>query len=64
MPMWGKAMSPSDVKAVAFYVMSLQGTNPASGKAPQGALYKPVDSQVKDSTAVKLDTVKIQALAK
>jgi cytochrome c oxidase cbb3-type subunit III len=64
MPMWGKAMSPSDVKAVAFYVMSLQGTNPANAKAPQGALYKPVDSQVKDSTAVKLDTVKIQALAK
>jgi hypothetical protein len=44
--------------------MSLQGTNPANAKAAQGALYKPVDSQVKDSTAVKLDTVKIQALAK
>lgn len=63
MPMWGKAMSPSDVKAVAFYVMSLQDTNPANAKAPQGALYKPVDSQVKDSTSVKSDTVKIQALA-
>ncbi len=55
MPVWGKAMSPQDVKAVAFYVKSLQGTNPAGGKAPQGNLYQ---EEVKE---VKPDTTKIQA---
>lgn len=41
MPAWGKVMSAADVRNVAFYVMSLQGSNPADGKAPQGELYKP-----------------------
>lgn len=41
MPAWGKVMSPSDVRDVAFYVMSLQGSNPVNAKAPQGNLYTP-----------------------
>jgi cytochrome c oxidase cbb3-type subunit 3 len=40
MPAWGKAMSPSDVRNVAFYIMSLQGTNPPNPKAPQGELFE------------------------
>ena len=44
MPAWGKAMSPQDVRDVAFYVMSLQETNPKEGKVPQGELYEPVQS--------------------
>ncbi|MEJ1237037.1 cbb3-type cytochrome c oxidase N-terminal domain-containing protein [Chryseolinea sp. T2] len=36
MPAWGKSLSPADVRNVAFFVMSLQGTNPANPKAPQG----------------------------
>lgn len=39
MPAWGKSLSPQDVRNVAFYVMSLQGTNPANAKAPQGEKY-------------------------
>jgi cytochrome c oxidase cbb3-type subunit 3 len=52
MPEWGKAMSVEDVRNVAFYVMSLQGSNPANGKAPQGEkvmpekVAAPVDSTV------------------
>lgn len=38
MPAWGKVMKPSDVRDVAFYIMSLQGSNPADAKAPQGQL--------------------------
>ncbi|HEY5823319.1 MAG TPA: cbb3-type cytochrome c oxidase N-terminal domain-containing protein [Cyclobacteriaceae bacterium] len=45
MPAWGKAMSPQDVRDVAFYVMSLQGTNPKDGKAPQGELFTPVEEK-------------------
>lgn len=41
MPAWGKVMSPKDVRDVAFFVMSLQGTNPPDAKAPQGDLFKP-----------------------
>lgn len=53
MPAWGKVMSPKDVHDVAFYVMSLQGTNPPNAKAPQGELYEP--------TGAKPDSVKAQA---
>ncbi|HZY81691.1 MAG TPA: cbb3-type cytochrome c oxidase N-terminal domain-containing protein [Cyclobacteriaceae bacterium] len=41
MPAWGKVMSQEDVRNVAFYIMSLKGSNPADAKAPQGELYKP-----------------------
>ena len=51
MPAWGNVMSPKDVRDVAFYVMSLQGTNPPDAKASQGALAKPEAVQPKtDST--------------
>lgn len=53
MPAWGKVMSPSDVRDVTFYVMSLQGTNPPDPKAPQGRLVKPEEPKAKaDSTSV------------
>ena len=36
MPPWGKTLKPDQVSAVAAYVVSLQGTKPASPKAPEG----------------------------
>lgn len=52
MPAWGKVMSPTDVRDVAFYVMSLQGTNPPEAKKAQGDLYTPETSLTPtDSTA-------------
>jgi cytochrome c oxidase cbb3-type subunit III len=54
MPAWGKAMSPQDVRDVVFYVMSLQGSNPKEGKAPQGDLYKVEEEKsTTDSTNVQ-----------
>jgi cytochrome c oxidase cbb3-type subunit 3 len=38
MPAWGKVMTAADVRNVTFYIMSLQGSNPADAKAPQGTL--------------------------
>lgn len=58
MPAWGKSMSPGDVRDVAFFVLSLQGTKPANAKAPQGELYKP---EVKTG---KTDSTKTQATLK
>lgn len=54
MPAWGKSMKPKDVRDVAFFVMSLQGSNPQDAKAPQGDLVnQPPHSLEKDSTEVQ-----------
>lgn len=53
MPEWGKSMSTRDVRDVAFYVMSLQGSNPANAKAPQGDKYVPEKIAAADSLASK-----------
>jgi len=52
MPAWGKAMSPQDVRDVAFYVMSLQGSSPKDGKAPQGELFTPIRDTVSADSLV------------
>lgn len=49
MPAWGKSMSATDVRDVAFFVMSLQGSNPPDAKAPQGDLFKQTVKQQTDS---------------
>lgn len=54
MPAWGKAMSPQDLRDLTFYIMSLQGTKPPDGKAPQGELFK-------QTTSIKTDSTKTQA---
>jgi len=51
---WKDQIKPSDIQKVASYVLSLQGTKPAGGKAPEGEVWveegavKP--AAVKDST--------------
>lgn len=52
MPAWGKAMTAQDVRDVAFFVMSLQGTNPPDPKAPQGDIFRQVKATA-DSTATQ-----------
>jgi cytochrome c oxidase cbb3-type subunit 3 len=58
MPAWGKVMSPSDVRDVVFYVMSLHGTNPPNAKASQGELEKPVEHKIATDTAKVVAAVK------
>jgi cytochrome c oxidase cbb3-type subunit 3 len=53
MPAWGKSMSPQAVRDVAFFVMSLQGTNPQNAKAPQGEVFKEIPTEKTDTTAVQ-----------
>jgi cytochrome c oxidase cbb3-type subunit 3 len=53
MPAWGKTMSPKDVRDLAFFVMSLKGTNPPAAKAPQGQLYQQEPKAEADSTRVQ-----------
>jgi cytochrome c oxidase cbb3-type subunit 3 len=57
MPAWGKTMSPKDVRDVAFFVMSLKGSNPPNAKAAQGELYK-------EEPKIRLDSTAVQAMNK
>ena len=51
MQAWGKTFSPLDIKNITSFVLSLQGTNPANAKAPQGNLYETINKA--DSTTLK-----------
>ncbi len=41
MQSWKKDLKPTEMQQVASYILSLQGTNPANAKAPQGDLWNP-----------------------
>ena len=55
MQAWGKTFSPTDIRNLASFVLSLQGSNPANAKAPQGNLFEA--SKPNDSTAFKKDSI-------
>ena len=40
---WSSQLRPTAMQNVASYIMTLQGTNPPNGKAPEGTLYVPAD---------------------
>jgi len=48
MQAWEKTMSPEDIRNISSYIKSLESTNPANAKAPQGELYSGAEQ---DSTA-------------
>ncbi len=41
---WQTQLDAKQIQAVASYVISLHGTNPANAKQPEGLLYEPADS--------------------
>lgn len=43
MPAWGKVMSPTDVRDVSFFVMSLMGSNPIDPIKPEGKMVTPME---------------------
>jgi len=65
---WSKnGMKSYEIQQVASYIMTLEGTNPEGGKAPEGDVW--VDSNKKEETAsvteevkdsIKVDTLKIK----
>lgn len=48
---WKEIIKPTDIQKVASYVLSLQGSNPKAGKAPEGEVWV-------DETAPKLNSGK------
>jgi cytochrome c oxidase cbb3-type subunit 3 len=57
---WEGVISPEKMKNVSSYVLTLQGSNPANPKKPQGDLFKLEIEKLKVDS-VKMDTVKTQA---
>lgn len=56
---WKAQMNPKQIQFVASYVLSLHGTNPPNGKAPEGTLYK--EEPKPDSTKIeKKDTTTVK----
>jgi len=55
MQAWGKSYSSGEIKNLASFVLSLQGSKPANAKAPQGNEYIPGIKT--DSSTVKKDSV-------
>ena len=55
---WKESLKPTEIQKVASYVLSLQGTKPAGGKAPEGDVWKE-DGAAKPATAdvVVTDTI-------
>ena len=65
MTKWDGMLSPSKMQEVASYVLSLQGTTPASPKEPQGDLVEaaPTEEAASDSTATQTDSTVVEETA-
>lgn len=55
---WKEQIKPSDIQKVASYVLSLQGTNPAGGKAPEGDEWKEEGATASATPATAVDSTK------
>ena len=54
---WQNVLNPKSIQQVSSYLISLKGTAPANGKAPEGEIYIDKDGS-NDSTSVKGDSLK------
>jgi cytochrome c oxidase cbb3-type subunit 3 len=52
MKSWKSDLSPMAIAQVTSYILTLQGTNPAGGKAPEGDLYVPKAAAAPADTTV------------
>lgn len=58
---WESQLSPSDMRDVSSYILTLQGTTPANPKEPQGELYVPEETVEEDTTQVNVSAEATQA---
>lgn len=55
---WKSQLSPKQIQSVSSYILTLQGTTPASGKAPEGDKWADAgNAPAADSTAAPADSV-------
>ena len=48
---WKATLRPNEIQSVASYVLSLQGTNPADAKAPEGEIWVDKNAEATDADA-------------
>jgi cytochrome c oxidase cbb3-type subunit 3 len=60
---WKSQLKPPELQAVASYVLSLQGSNPANAQPPQGELWKEegATADATDRTVAPTDSIKTPA---
>lgn len=51
---WQTQLKPKEMQEVASYILTMEGTNPANPKDPQGELYIPSDTTSTDSTQIAM----------
>ncbi|MBK6476368.1 MAG: c-type cytochrome [Flavobacteriales bacterium] len=56
---WKSQLQPKEISELSSYIMSLQGTGPATQKAPQGELWQEDGAVPTDSTAITADTTSV-----
>jgi len=57
---WQTLLNPKKMQEVASYILSMQGTNPPTGKPPEGNLYSDSTQTAIDSAKIKTDTTKVK----
>ena len=55
---WKLQLNPKQIQSVASYILSLGGTNPPNGKAPEGTIWVDSTANKTDSSKVIKDTTK------
>ena len=58
---WKQQIKPSDIAKVSSYILSLQGSNPADAKAPEGDKKTPVVGTVNSNVTGTTDSLTISA---
>ncbi len=59
---WKATIKPSDIQKIASYVISLQGTNPPDGKAPEGEIWVDENApKVEGESTTPTDTINTAA---
>lgn len=61
---WKSQLSPKAIQEVASYILTLQGTNPAAPKEPQGEKWVEVTDSVAVTDTLAVDSVQSIALSK
>jgi cytochrome c oxidase cbb3-type subunit 3 len=57
---WQSLLNPKKMQEAGSYILSLQGTNPPTGKPPEGNLYIDTIQTGNDTVKVKADTTKVK----
>ncbi|MDP4954299.1 MAG: cytochrome C oxidase subunit III, partial [Flavobacteriales bacterium] len=59
---WKDELNPIQIQEVSSYIATLQGTNPANQKAPQGELYEGAQDSIESLDTPAADSTQVSML--